>query len=61
MRVLQITLFCVGVAAFLAAAFFIGSDTGNTLWRVGVAMLLIDVVCLLLWPGSKPASETMRS
>lgn len=61
MRVLQITFFCVGAAAFLAAIFFIGSDTGNTLWRVGVAMLLIDVVCLLLWPGSKAASETMRS
>jgi hypothetical protein len=52
MRYLQIILFVVGIAAFFAAVFFIGSDTGDTLWRVGVAALLVDVVCIMLWPIS---------
>jgi hypothetical protein len=51
MKFLQAGLFLVGVAAFLAAIFFIGSDTGDTLWRAGVALLLIDIVCLKLWPA----------
>ncbi len=57
MRFLQVGLFLVGVVAFLAAIFFIGSDTGNTLWRAGVALLLIDIVCLRLWPAPPLQSD----
>lgn len=51
MRNLQIILFIIAVLSFIIALFFIGSDTGLDLWRAGVATLLIDVVCLLLWPS----------
>jgi hypothetical protein len=50
MRNLQFVLFGIGVLAFLAAAFFIGTDDGNSLWKIGIAMLLLDVVCIQLWP-----------
>jgi len=50
MRLLQIILFLLAALLFIVALFFIGSDTGLDLWRAGIAILLIDVVCLLLWP-----------
>jgi len=51
MRILQFVLFGIGALAFLSAAFFIGTDDGNSLWKIGIAMLLLDVVCILLWPA----------
>lgn len=51
MRLFQIILFLVAALLFVSALFFIGSDTGLDLWRAGVAILLIDVVCLMLWPA----------
>ena len=51
MRLFQIILFLVAVLSLFTALFFIGSDTGLDLWRSGVAILLIDVVCLMLWPA----------
>ena len=53
MRTLQLVLFGIGVVSFLAALFFIGADEGDTLWRLGVATLLLDLVCIKLWPTSK--------
>jgi hypothetical protein len=53
MRYFQVSLFILGLAAFVAAIFFIGSDTGNTLWRTGVALLLLDIVCIMLWQKPK--------
>lgn len=50
MRTLQFVLFGIAVAAFLAALFFVGTDDGNTFWKVGIGMLLLDVVCIQLWP-----------
>jgi len=61
MRSLQIVLFIVGVAAFIAALAFIGNDTGDTLWRAGVAVLLLDVVCMMLWPAGTGRNETAGS
>lgn len=49
MKKFQILLFLLGVASFLSAIFFIGDDMGNTLWRAGVAFMLIDIVWILLW------------
>ena len=51
MRLFQIVLFLVAAMSFVAALFFIGSDTGLDLWRAGVGILLIDVVFLMLWPA----------
>lgn len=55
MRTLQITLFGLAVVAFLAALGFIGDDTGDVLWRLGLALLITDTVCIQLWPGRRPA------
>lgn len=41
-------LFGIGVACYVAALFFIRSDTGETLSDIGNALLLITIVLLLL-------------
>ena len=53
MRQLQITIFMLGVASLIASAFGIGKDYGETLYKTGIAMLLLDVVCIQLWPSAK--------
>jgi hypothetical protein len=50
MRQFQIIAFLLGVAAFLASACFIGAMMGDTLWKVGVAIMVSNIVCVLLWP-----------
>lgn len=55
MRPFQIVVFGLGAATLLASACFIGKDTGETLWKTGIATLLFDVVCLQLWPSAKRA------
>jgi len=57
MRYLQVLVFIVGLAAFIAAIFFVGTGTGDTLWRTGVATLLLDVVCIMLWPAPALKNE----
>ena len=51
MRLIQIIIFLVAALSLISALFFIGSDTGLDLWRAGIAILLIDVVFLMLWPA----------
>lgn len=55
MRTLQITLFGLAVLSFLGALGFIGDDTGDVLWRLGLALLVTDIACIHLWPGRVPA------
>jgi hypothetical protein len=50
MRNLQLSLLGLGVVSFLAAALFIGQNAGDTLWRAGVAILLVDLNLEKLWP-----------
>ena len=50
MRNLQICVLFVGLAVFIAAIFFAGAVTGDILWRVGIAALLLYAVCIMLWP-----------
>lgn len=50
MRAFQIILFVLGVVALLAALPFIGSVSGDALWRAGIAVFLMDIVCVMLWP-----------
>jgi hypothetical protein len=54
MRQVQIGVFALGLASFVAAAFFTGEQMGDTLWRVGVATTLLDIVFMKLWPSTKP-------
>jgi len=53
MRMFQIIAFSLGIVAFLASACFVGQMMGDTLWKVGVAIMIGDIVCLLLWPSPK--------
>jgi hypothetical protein len=53
MRQFQVIAFLVGVVAFLASACFTGKVMGDTLWKVGVAIMIGDIVCILLWPSAK--------
>lgn len=53
MRQLQIALFILGTVSLIASAFGIGKDYGETLYNTGIAFLLVDVVCTLLWPSAK--------
>ncbi len=50
MRILQIVGFILGVASFLAALYFQGTATGETLWKTGMAVMISDIVLVLLWP-----------
>ena len=54
MRKVQIGIFILGLVSFLAAVFFTGEDTGETLWKTGTAAMLIDIVFMKLWPSMKP-------
>lgn len=53
MRQFQVTIFILGVLSFIIAAFFIGKMMGDTLWRIGVAAMVFDIVCIKLWPTMK--------
>jgi Na+-translocating ferredoxin:NAD+ oxidoreductase RnfD subunit len=52
MRRLQVVLLVLALAALIAALFFVGTDTGDALWRAGIASLLLDIVVIKLWPTS---------
>ncbi len=51
MKVMQVGLFVVGLLAFVGALFAAGSELGDILWRAGVAVLLLDLVAMKLWPS----------
>jgi len=51
MRSLQMILLCLAILVLVVSFFFIGTDTGLTLWYMGIALLLIDVVVCLIWPS----------
>ncbi len=53
MRWLQIASFALGSASFLASLGFMGKQTGEDLWKAGIAFMLGDVVLILLWPAKK--------
>ena len=49
-RAIQIIIFLVGLVAFLASGAVAGSMLGDIFWRAGVGAMLVDVVCIQLWP-----------
>jgi uncharacterized RDD family membrane protein YckC len=53
MRRLHVALFVLAVLLLLAALPFVGGVAGDALWRAAIAALLLDVVCIMLWPGAR--------
>jgi len=53
MRWFQIALFALGTASMIGSALGIGKDIRETLFNTGIAFLLIDVMCILLWPSAE--------
>ncbi|MDD1682533.1 MAG: hypothetical protein LUO98_01745, partial [Methanoregula sp.] len=53
MRLSQIVIFILGAVSLIASAFGIGKDYGETFYNAGIALLLLDVVYILLWPSAK--------
>ena len=50
MRTIQVGLFVIGIAALVVSAGFVCSVVGDALWRAGVAVFLVDIVSIMLWP-----------
>jgi hypothetical protein len=50
MRIFQIVVFVLASVAFLAALYYTGTNTGESLWKGGMALMIADIVCILLWP-----------
>jgi hypothetical protein len=55
MRWFQVALFLLGALSFLAALGFIGRQTGEDLWKAGVAFMVSDIAAILLWPAKSRA------
>lgn len=53
MRMAQIVIFILGSVSLIASAFGMGKDYGETFYNAGIALLLLDVVCIQLWPSEK--------
>ena len=53
MRYVQIAICVLGAASLILSAFGIGKDYGETLYNAGIALLVLDVVCIQLWPSIK--------
>ncbi len=54
MRQFQVGVLVCAWVVLIAALFFIGKDShwGTTLWRIGIATLLLDIVLIMLCPTS---------
>jgi len=50
MRIFQIAVFVLASLSFLAALYYTGTNTGESLWKGGMAGMIADIVLLLLWP-----------
>jgi hypothetical protein len=53
MRIFQIVLFVLASVSFLLARYYASSQTGEYLWRGGMAAMIGDIVLILLWPTGK--------
>ena len=53
MRLVQTSLFILAVLCLLTSVAFIGGAMGDVLWRAGVAALMTDIACILLWPSQR--------
>lgn len=55
MKNIQTILLHLGLAAFILSLFFVGSVAGDSLWRAGMAILMIDITIIMLF---KPRIDT---
>jgi hypothetical protein len=53
MRNFQIVVFALASLAFLMALYYTGTNTGESLWKGGMAGMIGDIVLILLWPTGK--------
>ena len=53
MRNLQVGIFVTGSIAFLLSAVFMGGWVGDTLWRTGIAAMLVALAMRALWPAER--------
>lgn len=51
MRRFKVGLFVLALLLLVASPAFVGGVAGDALWRAGVAVLLVDLVCMRLWPS----------
>jgi hypothetical protein len=51
MRAIQIFLFMLGAGCLLLAGVTAGSMVGVICWQAGIAILLVDLVAIQLWPS----------
>ena len=58
MRNLQIVLFVIAILSFIISLIYVGSVTGDILWRAGIAILLVDVVFIMLWSDKTKSYST---
>ncbi len=56
MRTIQVGLLILATLVLIFAAVNWTTIIGLILWRVGIAMLLVDIVALMLWP-TKPGNK----
>jgi hypothetical protein len=52
MRNLQVGIFVFGIVAFLVSVVFMGGWIGDSLWRAGVAAMLIVLAMRAVWPAA---------
>ncbi len=57
MRFLEVLAFFLALIALVAALITAGTTLGDIFWRVGIAVLLVDIVMMMLWPPSQSAAE----
>jgi len=50
MRIFQIVVFVLASISFLMALYYTGTNTGESLWKGGMALMIGDIVLILLWP-----------
>ena len=60
MRRVQVALFMLALVFLVAALAFVGDVAGDALWRAGVAALLVDLVCIRLWPAERVGAAALR-
>jgi len=58
MRIVQISLCALAILAFLVAAVFVGDVLGDVFGRSGIAVLVVDLVVMQLWPTTAARGTT---
>lgn len=58
MRIIQRTLFILGLGAFAAALVFVNDMNGQTFYRVGISCMVTSIALGLAWPGKPVKNES---